>query len=162
MAKKAYNGDEKNIRSIRWEEIRRIVSAEKIGTQQELLTRLNQLGYHVTQGTVSRDIRDMRLVKSSLPDGGYRYQVAPSADNNHISNQFYGLFQSAAIRVDSVLNQVVIRCYTGMANAICAAMDGLNWEGVLGTIAGDDTILVIADSRENAEALAKTLSEIRK
>ena len=162
MAKKAYNGDEKNIRSIRWEEIRRIVSAEKISTQQELLTRLNQMGYHVTQGTVSRDIRDMRLVKSSLPDGGYRYQVAPSVENNHISNQFYGLFQSAVIRVDSVLNQVVIRCYTGMANAICAAMDGLNWEGVLGTIAGDDTILVIADSRENAEALAKTLSEIRK
>ena len=162
MAKKPYSENEKNVRSVRLDAIRDLISKEKISSQQDLLKRLREQGFDVTQGTVSRDIRDMRLVKSSLPDGGYRYQVAPSADNNHISNQFYGLFQSAAIRVDSVLNQVVIRCYTGMANAICAAMDGLNWEGVLGTIAGDDTILVIADSRENAEALAKTLSEIRK
>ena len=160
MAKKPYGGDDKNIRAVRFEAIRRLIADEKIGTQQELLARLNELGYHVTQGTVSRDIRDLRLVKVSLPDGGYRYQ-AGDGDALHASDKFFSLYRSAVIRVDSALNQVVIRCYSGMANALCASMDGMEWRGVLGTIAGDDTILVITESAETASQLAKELRDMQ-
>lgn len=160
MAKKAYAGNEKNIRSVRFKEIRRLISEETIGTQQALLKRLQELGYDVTQGTISRDIRDLKLVKVSVPGVGYRYQSAKASRDSAMSDQFYTLFRSSVIRVDSALNQVVIRCYNGMAGAVCASMDTLEWDGMLGTVAGDDTILVILKSEAQAESLLKKLREI--
>lgn len=160
MAKKAYAGNEKNIRSVRFKEIRRLISEETIGTQQELLKRLKELGYEVTQGTISRDIRDLKLVKVAFPGGGYRYEEAQTKAETAISGQFYSLFRSSVVKVDGALNQVVIRCYTGMAGAVCAAMDTMEWEGLLGTVAGDDTILVVMKSEAQAEELVKLLREI--
>ena len=160
MAKKAYAGNEKNIRSVRFKEIKRLISEETIGTQQELLKRLREEGYDVTQGTISRDIRDLKLVKVAMPGGGYRYEMAKTTQESAVSGQFYSLFRSSVVKMDSALNQVVIRTYNGMASAVCAAMDTLEWDGLLGTLAGDDTILVIMKSESHAEALIRVLREI--
>ena len=160
MAKKAYAGNEKNIRSMRFKEIKRLIAEESIGTQQELLRRLREEGYDVTQGTISRDIRDLKLVKVAAPGGGYRYEAAKTTQETAVSGQFYSLFRTSVIKVDSALNQVVIRCYNGMASAVCASMDTLEWDGLLGTLAGDDTILVVMKSEAQAEAMVRSLREI--
>ncbi len=160
MAKKAYAGNEKNIRTVRFKEIKRLISEESIGTQQELLKRLHEEGYDVTQGTISRDIRDLKLVKVATQGGGYHYETAKTTQENAMSDQFYSLFRSSVVKMESALNQVVIRCYNGMASAVCAAMDTLEWDGLLGTLAGEDTILVIMKSEAQAEKLVRTLREI--
>jgi len=161
MPKRAYAGDDKNIKTVRWQEILHLISTEEIDTQQLLTERLNQEGYQVTQGTISRDIRDLKLVKVASPSGKYRYQARQDGTSGPLTNQFYSLYQSVVKSEAYVLNQVVIKCYTGMADAVCAAMDGLEWEGVLGTLAGDDTILVVTKSEAYARELVRELREIR-
>ncbi|MBO7398881.1 MAG: arginine repressor [Clostridia bacterium] len=161
MAKKAYAGNEKNIRSVRFEAIKRIIMEEQIGSQQELLKRLNEEGYDVTQGTVSRDIRDLKLTRVALPGGGHRFEESKIRDETVISNQFRILFRTSVTKIDTALNQVVIKTYSGMAGAVCASMDSMQWEGMLGTIAGDDTILVIMRTQKDAEELSSTLSTLR-
>lgn len=151
MAKKAYDGNEKNLRSVRFREIRSILNEMTISTQQELMAELGERGYSVTQGTVSRDIRDLHIEKDRDARGVLRYMIAEPPAKDSLSEQFHTLFKTSAVRVDTVLNQVVIRCIPGMASALCASMDAKQPEGILGTIAGEDTILVIADS-ENAAA----------
>lgn len=144
----------------RRETILRLIAEEEIGTQNDLRDRLEQEGFAVTQATISRDIKEMHLVKSVGTDGAYRYQVAKSREKYEISHKFYSIYRDSAVSVASALNQVVIHTYTGMAQAICATMDGLDWEGVLGTIAGDDTILVICSDKNSAAELTKKLREI--
>ena len=143
----------------RREAILLLISAEDISTQNELRDKLVEQGFHVTQATISRDIKEMHLVKSVGPEGTYRYQVAKSREKYEISHKFYSIFRDSAVSVACALNQVVIHTYTGMAQAICATMDGLDWAGVLGTIAGDDTILVICRDRISATDLAKKLRD---
>lgn len=159
MARKAHAGDDKNIKAVRWEEIINLVENEDIGTQQELLDRLKAKGYDVTQGTVSRDISELHLVKTRKAGGGFRYR-ANKTETQPAANHFYALFKTAAVKVDSAMNQVIIKTYSGMADAICAAMDSMEWDGVLGTIAGDDTILVVTKSENAAKELKNTLKSI--
>jgi len=152
--------ENKNSKSVRWEMILKLIASKEIGTQSELADELNSLGFDVTQATVSRDIKELALIKSAKRGGGYRYEAPRDNAKFKASDKFYTLFTTTAVHVDSALNQVVIHCYTGMANAICAAMDGLSWDGVLGTIAGDDTILVICHSEAQAQGLARRLRDI--
>ncbi len=161
MAKKAYAGNKKNIRSVRFEEIKRLIASEEIQSQQELLKRLNEEGYDVTQGTVSRDIRDLKLMRVALPGGGYRFSEPSGIDEKSLSDRFKSLFRSSVTTIDSALNQVIIKTYSGMASAVCASMDTLKWDGLLGTIAGDDTILVIMRSEKHAVLLARALSAVQ-
>lgn len=160
MARKAHAGDDKNIKAVRWEEIISLVEKEDIGTQQELLDRLKEKGYDVTQGTLSRDISELQLVKTRKAGGGYCYR-AHKTDNQPGANRFYSLFKTTAVKVESVMNQVVISTLPGMAEAICAAMDTIEWAGVLGTIAGDDTILVITRGEKEAKELEEKLINIK-
>ena len=160
MARKAHAGDDKNIKAVRWEAIINLVENEDIGTQQELLDRLKENGYDVTQGTVSRDISELHLVKTRKAGGGFCYR-ANKTEMQPAANQFYSLFKSAAVKVTSAMNQVVIKTYSGMAVAVCAAMDSMEWEGVLGTIAGDDTILVITKDESCAKELSQKLRSFR-
>ncbi|MBR5739201.1 MAG: arginine repressor [Lachnospiraceae bacterium] len=160
MAKKPYAGNEKNIRSVRFKAIKRMIADENIGTQQQLLARLKEEGYDVTQGTISRDIRDLKLVKVSAAGGGYKYEEAQSHSETVVSSQFHGLIRNSVTRIDSALNQVVIRTYNGMASAVCAALDTLEWKGLLGTVAGDDTIIAVLKTEEQAKEMASALREI--
>ncbi len=140
--------------------IQKLIASEHISTQMELSRRLEEEGFQVTQATVSRDIRELRLVKIADGNGSYHYEVSKPADTLHASGKFTSMFQSAVTKVDSAQNLVVIHTYTGMAQAVCATMDGVEWSGVLGTLAGDDTVLVVTRDEETARKLVDTLREI--
>ena len=154
---KKENEELSNVKLQRREAILSIISGENVETQSELTEKLTERGFRVTQATVSRDIRELHLVKAPGSDGTSRYQPQKSQEIYKTSGQFFNIFKSSVVRVDSALNQVVIHSYTGMAQAVCATMDGLEWPGVLGTIAGDDTILVITQDEKCAAELAAKL-----
>jgi len=127
-----------------------LIKEHDIDTQDELLRCLRENGFDVTQATVSRDIKELRLVKTLSSKGKYRYSTG--RDNaRSISSKFYSLFGDSVVSVEAAQNILVIKCLTGMAQAVCAAMDTLNFTGVVGTLAGEDTILVVCKNNEVAE-----------
>lgn len=136
-----------------------LIHKYSIDTQEELLRRLREEGFDVTQATVSRDIKELRLVKSLSPDGKYRYTAVRENIKDFFS-KFYFLFADSVVSVDFVRNTVVIRCQTGMANAVCASMDLIEWENIVGTLAGDDTIFVLMRDDASAEHLAAELKKM--
>lgn len=139
--------------------ILQLISKYTIDTQEELLNRLRQEGFEVTQATVSRDIKELRLVKTLSPDGKYKYSLAQESTKD-FSSKFYSLFLDSAVSVDYAQNIVVIKCLTGMANAVCAAMDTIGWKNIVGTVAGDDTIFVLVADETAAAGLAAELKKI--
>ncbi|ARP50494.1 MULTISPECIES: arginine repressor [Caproicibacterium] len=136
-----------------------LISQYDIDTQEELLRRLRDTGFEVTQATVSRDIKELRLVKTLSTDGQYRYSTGKE-DNRDISSKFYSLLQDSATSINCTGNLVVIKSVSGMAQAICAAMDTMHWEAVVGTLAGDDTIFVAVRSEHAAQQFAAELTRM--
>ena len=148
---------EETNKAARFEMILKLVAETEIGTQRDLADALGEKGFDVTQATMSRDIRELRLTKTSLGNGRFAYRIPGKEETQQVSAAFYTLFETSVTSIDQVLNQIVIHTLSGMANAVCAAMDTLTWEDVLGTIAGDDTILVIAKSEQSAKKIALLL-----
>ncbi|HIS78620.1 arginine repressor [Anaeromassilibacillus sp. An200] len=140
----------------RHEKILQIIGNNTVDTQEELLRLLREEGFDVTQATVSRDIKELRLVKTQTGNGKYRY-TAPKDGSRDMSSRFFSLFSENTISVQSACNMVVIKSLTGMAQAVCAAMDSLHWEGIVGTLAGDDTIFVVTQDEECARRFAEEL-----
>jgi len=140
----------------RHKKILELIIAQEIPTQDELLSLLKNSGYDVTQATVSRDIKQLRLLKILSAEGKYIYSVGKTESNN-LSSKFDKLLADSAIRIDYVCNQVIIKCYSGLANAVCAAFDSQDFEDIVGTLAGDDTILIILRSENGAEKLCSLL-----
>lgn len=139
------------MKSARHSKILELIANNSIDTQEELLGLLNKSGFNVTQATVSRDIKELRLIKTQLADGGYKYTTNAVKENADISFKFNAIFTESVNSIDHSGNIVCVKCYTGMANAVCAALDSIHWSGVVGTLAGDDTIFVLM--RENQEAV---------
>ena len=139
-----------------------IISEHEIDTQEGLLERLGECGFSVTQATVSRDIKELRLVKIQSAGGGYKYSPDSSKDSVDMSFKFHAVFSESVNGIDCAENIVVIKCYVGMANAACAALDSIRWEGVVGTIAGDDTILCVTRTKNDAATLAEQLLRLLK
>jgi len=119
-----------------------LISEKDITTQEELLQWLRKSGFNVTQATVSRDIKELRLVKTLGSTGRYRYSSASGEEQSDVSTK-YAVFAQSAKSVDYSGNIIVIKCYTGMANAACAVLDAMHHGGVVGTLAGDDTIFIL-------------------
>lgn len=138
-----------------------LVRNEDIETQEELSDRLFKSGFKVTQATVSRDIKELRLVKLLSGNGRYKYSV-PAGENPLTSSasKYYGILRESVVSLDFAGNLVVVRCHTGMANAACAAIDALPMSDIVGTVAGDDTILIVARTEDKASALLQELSKI--
>jgi transcriptional regulator of arginine metabolism len=139
-----------------------LIGEHEINTQEELLRRLNESGFKVTQATVSRDIKELRLVKVQANGGGYRYATNIAKENAEMSFKFRAVFSESVNNVDSAENIVVIKCYVGMANAACAALDSMEWKGVVGTLAGDDTIFCVMRDKPGALELVKHLNRLVK
>lgn len=133
-----------------------IINTFPIETQDELLNRLREAGYNVTQATISRDIKDLRLVKSLGSDGKYRYAAA-ARDSTEMRSNFAQLYSSSVVSIDCAQNIVVIKTLSGMANALCASLDSVGNSSVVGTIAGDDTIFIACRTLESASALVSEL-----
>lgn len=128
-----------------------------ISTQDELLAALREHDLDVTQATISRDIKELGIVKAMTGDGKYRY-TAPRETGG--SGSSVGSILTHSVRsTDSAVNTVVVKCFAGMAQAACAAIDSLGLPEIVGTIAGDDTIFILCRTEESARALAKRFSE---
>lgn len=143
----------------RHEMILNLIEKNNVTTQEELLDLLKMSGFNVTQATVSRDIKELRLVKTMDSNNNYHYTTM-SVSGEGISPKFADIFAHSVISIDYAVNDVVIRCYTGMANAACMALDSMNWQDVVGTLAGDDTIFVVTRNEAAAENLTKKLAEL--
>ena len=149
------------MKSRRHDKILELISECNIDTQEELQERLNQEGFRVTQATVSRDIKELRLIKTLGADGSYRYTTnGEKGGKADLSFKFHAIFSEAVNRVYYAQNLVVVKCYTGMANAACAALDSIHWQGLIGTIAGDDTILLVMKDESYAKSITEELNKL--
>ena len=143
----------------RQKKILELIAEYDIETQDDLIERLRESGYDVTQATVSRDIRELKLVKTAMPDRRYRYEVA-QYEGIEISTKYRNIIKETVIKVDYVGNTVVLRTYTGMAQAAAAAVDGMGWDGIVGTLAGDDTIFILMRDTAAAIGFAEKVGQI--
>ena len=123
-----------------------------VETQEDLQTLLLENGFEVTQATISRDIKELRLVKELSDSGRYVYSTGKKSNSDSVSARASGIFVDSVIRVEKAMNMVCIKCFAGMAGAACAAVDSMQWNEVVGTIAGDDTIFVLCKT-ENAATI---------
>ena len=136
-----------------------IIAEHAIAKQYELLTRLREEGFKATQATISRDIKDLRLVKTLGSDGKYRY-VSASRSSTDIRTNFSNLFSTSVDSIDVAQNLVVIKTLSGMAQAVCAALDSADYPSVVGTIAGDDTIFIACRTADLAVSLTEELKKL--
>ncbi len=139
--------------------IRELISNNEIETQDELVDELKSAGYNVTQATVSRDIKELHLVKVPLPDGRYKYSLPADQRFNPLQKLKRSLMD-AFVKIDSAGHLLVMKTLPGNANAIGALIDNLDWDEVLGTICGDDTILIICRTTEDTEKIANRFIEM--
>lgn len=144
----------------RQQKILEIIENNIVITQDELQNLLSAEGFKATQSTVSRDIKELKLVKGHDADGNYRYVNSQLKNSEKQSFEHYNeIFSRYAKSVEFALNDVVIKCIAGMASSVCVALDAMYSDMMLGTIAGDDTVFVVTHSAEHAEQLA---GEIKK
>lgn len=127
----------------RQNEIIRLIQNGDIETQEELASELRALGYKVTQATVSRDIRELRLIKVAAKGGGSKY-AKPERHETAVSERLTRILSDSLVSVDFSGNLIVVKTLSGSANVAAEALDNLGWPEILGTIAGDNTIFVVA------------------
>ena len=145
------------MKSDRQNKILELIRREVIGTQEELAQALNDAGFNVTQATVSRDIRELNLTKTAR-DGRQRYTVFQQPDAQ-MGDKFIRLLKEGFVSMDMAQNILVIKTVPGMAMAVCAAMDAMEWHEIVGSIAGDDTIMCAVRTVEDTEKLMQKLKK---
>ena len=134
-----------------------LIGKYDIETQEELCAKLIEEGYEVTQATISRDIRELCLVKAAT-DEGYRY-VSSHSDryDPKVQERFETIFRESVLGVDYAGHIVMIKCYPGMANAACQVFDSMQWKNVVGSLSGDDTFLVVVRTERDAKNISAEL-----
>ncbi|KQL49187.1 transcriptional regulator AhrC/ArgR [Brevibacillus choshinensis] len=139
--------------------IRDIISNVEVETQDELVERLRAAGFNVTQATVSRDIKELHLVKVPLPDGRYKYSI-PTEQKFNPLQKLKRMLVDSFMSIDQADHFIVLKTLSGHANAVAELIDNLPWEEIMGTISGDNTILIICRSKENTDEVTKRLMEM--
>ena len=148
------------MKNARHSKILELIEQHPIDKQEQLLSHLLESGFDVTQATVSRDIRELGLVKIATGNGGYRYVAASGAGRSaHSPSRFETIFRESVLRVDHAGHIVMVKCYTGMANAACEVFDAMVWNGVVGTLSGDDTFIVLMREEKTAAQLCEELAK---
>jgi len=125
------------VKKNRHELILSFIQNNNVSTQDEIIKMLSEHGYNVTQATISRDIKELKLIKEHYGKNEVKYAVSTKKDNN---DNIKMIFARSVLSVDVAMNLIVVKCYPGTANAACVALDSLHIPGAVGTIAGDDTI----------------------
>lgn len=147
------------MRNRRHEAILSLIKEKNIETQQDLTIALSSVGFDVTQATVSRDIKELRLLKRLNDEG--RYVYTPHTDRSEgVSDKMSIILEQSIVSIDYALNTIVIKTLTGMAQGAASVLDAMQFPDCLGTIAGDDTIFVTVRSEEAAHKLCKKLKSI--
>jgi transcriptional regulator of arginine metabolism len=144
----------------RHNKILELIANEAIDTQKGLLSKLREEGYDVTQATVSRDIREMGIHKVRAENGKYRYVSLRTSAETNMSGKFATIFCESVQTIECAQNIVVVKCFTGMANAVCATFDAVGMEEVVGTLAGDDTFLIITRDTQGAQLVSTRLNKL--
>lgn len=130
-----------------------IIAQRDIETQQQLLQALAERGLKSTQATLSRDIRDMRLVKELGPNGNYRYTVGASRESDDREQRLRKIFRESVVSYDVAQNLLIIKTLPGLASAACSAIDAIEVKGLVGSLAGDDTAFLAMRDNESAKNL---------
>ncbi|NMA54633.1 MAG: arginine repressor [Firmicutes bacterium] len=140
--------------------IMELVTSRAIETQEELVALLGQCGFNVTQATVSRDVKELRLIKAPLGEGRYGYALPPDMPGETIDPRLKRIFCESVIRLDYSENLIVIKTLPGSAQGVAYAVDNMDWKEVLGSLAGDDTILVIVKDKDQVLGVMKRFKEL--
>ena len=127
-----------------------IISQQDIETQGQLMEALAERGIKSTQATLSRDIKDMRLVKELGPKGTYRYSAPAASEKDDLSPRLKTIFRESLVSYDIAQNLIVLKTLPGLASACCSALDNMEVEGLVGTLAGDDTAFIAMRDNEAA------------
>nr|WP_177296478.1 arginine repressor [uncultured Blautia sp.] len=143
----------------RHEKIKELIQKYDIDTQEELAARLNEAGFKVTQATVSRDIRALKMTKVTDKEGKSRYAILMEIPSE-LGDKYTRVLHDALLTIDQGQNIVVIRTVPGMAMGVAAALDALQWDEILGCIAGDDTVMCAARTSEEASGVVEKLKNI--
>lgn len=143
----------------RHSKILEIIENKDIETQDELANELREAGFQVTQATVSRDIKEMRLIKVLTKDGKYKYASAREKEGA-VNDRFLKIYRNSVISVDHAGNIIVIKTLVGAANAAAVAIDALNIKDIVGTIAGDDTIFLVVREAQQVEKIMKQFRDL--
>lgn len=149
------------MKTVRQVAILDIIEKQEIETQEELASALNARGIRVTQATVSRDIKELRLLKVLTPSGKYKYATGDQADNN-LTERFIRMLAESLLSVSSANNLIVVKTLSGSANVAAEALDSMHWPEVLGTLAGDNTVLLIIRSNEETITVTSRIREMMK
>ncbi len=146
------------MKSQRQAKILEIISNKNVETQEQLLAELQEAGFRGTQATISRDIKELRIVKEQTNMGTYRYATSSNELSGTFSSRLNTIFRECVVSFDYAQNLVVIRTLPGLANAAASAVDAMNMSTVLGSLAGDDTVMIVM---RDMNAAALFCSEIR-
>lgn len=138
-----------------------LVSKYEIETQEDMIERLRAEGYMVTQATVSRDLKELKLTKALTARGTYRY--CTSGGRNHTGNvRINSAMADSILHVDYSGNNVVIKTYPGLAQAVASSIDAMNMHSILGCVAGDDTIIIVSRNEESSAQISEKIRELMK
>lgn len=143
----------------RHQKIKELVEEYEIETQEELAEKLKEAGYAVTQATVSRDIREMKLSKISMGDGRQKYTILIQGDH-YLSDKYIRVLKDGFVSMDMAQNILVIKTVSGMAMAVAAAVDAMKLKEIVGSIAGDDTIMMAVRTVEDTEIVMEKIRSV--
>lgn len=147
------------MKSKRQNEIIRLIASRDIETQEELASELRALGYKVTQATVSRDIRELRLIKVASKGSGFKY-AKPDRHEIAVSERLTRILSDSLVNVDSSGNIIVVKTLSGSANVAAEALDNLGWPEILGTIAGDNTIFIVTRTEADTTEITNRIRRL--
>ena len=147
------------MRLSRQNKILEIIKTNEVETQDQLLSLLSEAGYSVTQATVSRDIRELQLIKGQGKDGKYRY-IAGNYDDRPISERFVKIFRETTLSYSCAKNLIVVKTLPGCAGAAGEAIDTLSLDHMVGSVSGDNTLLIIVDDDANVPYITSELDKV--
>ena len=147
------------MKSVRQKKILELINQYSIETQEELVQNLINSGFDVTQATVSRDIRELEITKMSINGKKQRYVAVKGADTG-LKGKLLGILKTGFVSVEEAGNILVVKTSSGMAMAVAASLDALNWSEIVGCIAGDDTIFCAIKTIDDVEVVKNRLNDI--
>ena len=139
-----------------------IISTCEVKTQEELSAHLKERGFNATQATISRDIKELRLIKVASHSGGYQYSTPEQGTGSAHLTRLKNIFRECVVKVDRAQNLVVLKTLVGMANAAAAAIDAMKIDEIVGTLAGDDTIFILMKTTEEAHEMVDAIRDMLK
>ena len=137
-----------------------IIAQENIETQEQLLTRLQARGFRCTQATISRDIKQLHLMKEPMGQGVYKYAVSGNRTTLNVAAKLRTIFRECIVSIDYAQNIVVVKTMPGLANGACSALDDMDMNDIVGSLAGDDTALLVMRNTEAAELLCQEIKDM--